>query len=123
VHRSGFTLLEILVVVAIIVMLAGVGGYYVMGQYDQSKVKKAIIDAKGLALQVDTFKLKHDRLPSSLQELSVAVEDTPPLLPADKLLDPWGKQYEYEVLNDQGAERIAVFSMGSGKKISSLEVK
>src|SRR2546430_188386 len=91
VRRSAFTLLEILVVVAIIVMLAGVGGYYIMQQYDQSKVNTAKIEAKGLAQQVEIFKTKHDRLPNmpSLQELSQNIDGVPPLVPADKLKDPF----------------------------------
>ena len=121
--RSAFTLLEILVVVAIIVMLAGVGGYYVMQQYEGSKVSKAKIDCKGLAQQVETFKLKHDRAPTSIQELTQNVDGVPPLVPADKIIDPWSKPYELEVQNDQGAERVIVFSMGSGQRVSNLDTK
>ncbi len=121
--RSAFTLLEILVVVAIIVMLAGVGGYYVMQQYEGSKVSKAKIDAKGLAQQVEMFNIKHDRLPTSIQELTQNVNGVPPLVPADKVIDPWGKPYELEVQDDAGSQRIVVFSMGSGQRVSNLENK
>ena len=49
--RSAFTLLEVLVVVAIIVMLAGVGGYYVLQSYEEAKLSPGI----GLALVDQLF--------------------------------------------------------------------
>jgi len=51
-NRSAFTLLEVLVVVAIIVMLAGVGGYLVVQRYEESKVSRAKMDVHGLARQI-----------------------------------------------------------------------
>ena len=41
--RHGFTLMEILVVVAIILILAGLGGYYFMGQLKESRKSAAKI--------------------------------------------------------------------------------
>ncbi len=37
-RRAAFTLMEMLIVVAIIVILASMGGYYVIGQYNEAKV-------------------------------------------------------------------------------------
>ncbi len=69
-NRSAFTLLEVLVVVAIIVMLAGVGGYYFMQQYEDAKVSKAKADCMGLSTQVETFKLNTGNYPTSLEQLT-----------------------------------------------------
>ena len=52
-RRGAFTLLEVLVVVAIIVMLAGVGGYYLLQQYERAKDGRAKIDCKALASYVE----------------------------------------------------------------------
>ena len=64
-----FTLLEILVVAAIVTMLAGAGIYYFVNQLDDAKVS-AKIDCKGLAEQVEIFNTKHNRYPTGVQELT-----------------------------------------------------
>ena len=40
-RRAAFTLLEVLVVVAIIVVLAGVGGYFLLQRYEDAKASTA----------------------------------------------------------------------------------
>ena len=47
-RRVAFTLMEMLVVVAIIVVLAGIGGAYLMGQLERVKVNSATAQAKVL---------------------------------------------------------------------------
>jgi general secretion pathway protein G len=95
--RKAFTLLEVLVVVAIIVMLAGVGGYYFMARYEDSKVSRAKIDCQSLSSQVETFKLNNGRYPNSMDELTQTQPNgMSALVPADKIKDPWGKTYQID---------------------------
>jgi len=95
--RSAFTLLEVLVVVAIIVMLAGVGGYYVLQSYEEAKLSRAKIDAEGLSSKVEEYRLKNDQYPANIQALT---QQQPgggsPLVPPDKTRDPWGKEYQID---------------------------
>jgi general secretion pathway protein G len=96
-NRSAFTLLEVLVVVAIIVMLASVGGYYFMQQYADSQVRKAKIDCEGLSSLCETFKLNNGNYPTSIEQLAQAQPSGgSPLSPPDKLKDPWGKPYQLD---------------------------
>jgi len=96
--RSGFTLLEILVVVAIIVMLAGVGGYYVMQRYEEAKISTAKMNVEAISNAVEQYKLRNDGNPPT--DLATLTQQGPngeaPFMPADKLKDPWGKQYTYD---------------------------
>lgn len=96
-RRRAFTLLEVLVVVAIIVMLAGVGGYYLLQRYEEAKISTARIDANGLSTQVETYKLNNGDYPASIEAL---VQPQPnggsPLVPPDKIRDPWGKPYQID---------------------------
>jgi general secretion pathway protein G len=110
--RTGFTLLEVLVVVAIIVMLAGVGGYYVLQQYEESKVKKAKIDAEGLSALVETFKLNNGDYPQTVDQLAQpqGVNATP-LCSIDKTRDPWGKPYQLDPAGaHNGGNKADVFT-------------
>ena len=95
--RRAFTLLEVLVVVAIIVMLAGVGGYYLLNQYENSKVSKAKIECEALSSQVETYKLNNGNYPTSIEQLTAAQPNgSSALVPPDKIRDPWGKTYQID---------------------------
>jgi general secretion pathway protein G len=95
--RRGFTLLEVLVVVAIIVMLAGIGGYYVIQQYEDSKISRAKIDCQMISDKVETYKLNNNDYPGSVEALTQAQPNGgTALVPPDKARDPWGKPYQLD---------------------------
>jgi general secretion pathway protein G len=95
--RSAFTLLEILVVVAIIVVLAGVGGMYLLPRVDEAKEKTAISQIKMLTEAANAYKLNNGDFPASLDALA---QQQPgggaPLVQADALRDPFGQPYGYD---------------------------
>lgn len=93
--RAGFTLTELMVVVAIIVVLAGVAVPITMSVLSQAKVNTAqsVIKAQ-LSPAVKRYQMAHDeQLPSSLEEL---VADPKVGLKRDMLLDPWKHPYHYQ---------------------------
>jgi len=96
--RAAFTLMEMLVVVAIIVALAGLGGYYVMGQLASSQKKTAKLKAIELNKAVETYMLDHNQnLPGSLEMLLGQDDHGGPYLKSkDSLVDPWGAPYRYD---------------------------
>ncbi|MFO0879280.1 MAG: type II secretion system protein GspG [Gemmataceae bacterium] len=110
--RRAFTLLEVLVVVAIIVMLAGVGGYYLIQRYEESKISRAKIDAEALSSQVETFKLNNGDYPNTIEALA---QPQPgggsALVPPDKIRDPWGKPYQIDPAGQRnGGNKADVFT-------------
>jgi general secretion pathway protein G len=114
-RRSAFTLLEVLVVVAIIVMLAGVGSYYVYQRYEESKISKAKIDTKKLAGFVEEYKLKNDGAPpASIQDLA---KGDSPLASQEELMDPWSKPYN---LDANGAKPRVFTTSPKGQVIDNL---
>jgi prepilin-type N-terminal cleavage/methylation domain-containing protein len=68
--RAGYTLMEMLVVVAIIVVLAGIGGYYLLPKLDEAKEDADLAQSKVLTQACENYKVDKDTWPSSLQELT-----------------------------------------------------
>ncbi|MSQ94609.1 MAG: prepilin-type N-terminal cleavage/methylation domain-containing protein [Gemmataceae bacterium] len=96
-RRAAFTLMEMLIVVAIIVMLAGIGVVSYLSLFAGSQKDVAKTQVKSLGVVCDTYKLKNGANPESLAVLLqkdpmgvIYVEDP------DKLLDPWKKPYQYD---------------------------
>jgi len=95
--RSAFTLLEILVVVAIIVVLAGVGGMYLLPRVDEAKEKTAVSQVRMLTDAANTYKLNNGDFPPSLDALA---QPQPgggtAIVQSDALRDPFGQPYGYD---------------------------
>jgi general secretion pathway protein G len=100
-RRAAFTLMEMLIVVAIIVALAGIGGYFLLGALIESQEEIARTQASGtLTNACKTYYMKHNEWPQSLQQLlQKDALGGPYLETPDALIDPWGQPYQY---NAQG---------------------
>lgn len=108
-QQSGFTLLELLVVMVIIGLLAGYVGPKYFSQIGKSEVKAthAQIDALGKAL--DQFRLDVGRYPSTEEGLAALVTRPANLtkwdgsyLTKNVPLDPWGNAYIYKFPGEHG---------------------
>jgi general secretion pathway protein G len=111
---TGFTLLELLVVMVIIGLLASYVAPRYFGQIGKSEIKlaRAQIDALGKAL--DQYRLDTGRYPSSetgLVALVAKPADEPrwggPYLTKSVPLDPWGRPYIYRYPGQHGEYDIA----------------
>jgi len=112
-HRggAGFTLLELLVVIVIIGMLAGLVAprYFDQVSKSNTKIAKAQIDSLEKAL--DQYRLDVGSYPSSEQGLA-ALNVRPqnlerwagPYLKKAVPLDPWGHAYAYAVPSTHGVD-------------------
>src|SRR5262249_40106931 len=108
--RTAFTLMEMMVVVAIIITLAGVGGYFLLRVNEESKVDVAKAQAKELEKACKEFKLKMGRWPNDLTELMNPPKGQPYLEDADALLDPWGQQYKFRTETINRVPRAVVYT-------------
>ena len=100
--QHGFTLLELLVVLVVLGLLAGIVAPRYFSQLGRSEAKVARAQIEGLAKALDLYRLEVGRYPSSeqgLQALVTAPSDearwTGPYLQKKVPDDPWGHPYIY----------------------------
>ncbi len=105
----GFTLLELLVVVAIIGLLAGYVGPKYFGQLGKAEVKAARAQISALEKALDHYRLDTGHYPSTEQGLAALVKKPAseskwagPYLQKDVPLDPWGKAFIYKSPGQHG---------------------
>lgn len=110
-NSHGFTLLELLVVVAIIALLAGYVGPKYFAQLGKSEVgvAKAQIDSFDKAL--DQYRLDVGHYPLTDQGLQALIKQPDgetkwagPYLKKDVPLDPWGRPYQYRAPGTNGKD-------------------
>jgi len=111
--RAAFTLMEVLVVVAIIVILAGIG-VAVFGYLEPAKEDVARATIKNIETATLTWKLHHDDFPQSLAELTVPTDGKPALLKKADLKDPWGRPWQYDPSKRAPTGEPWISSQGAG---------
>jgi general secretion pathway protein G len=121
----GFTLLEMLVVLVIIGLLAGLVGPRLFSKVDQSKVTAAQTQVKMLRSSVENLRLDIGRYPSADEGLALLSKPPADAAQAERWRgpylddamppDPWGNPYQYAV---PGADShgFALYSLGSDGK-------
>ncbi len=120
--QTGFTLLELLVVLGILGMLAGLVVPSVMKHMGEAKLKDAKIQIESLAQTLDMYKLDVGSYPSSEQGLNALIENpgdlkrwNGPYLNKSKVpLDPWNNEYKYTAPGEHG--KFDISSMGADGK-------
>src|SRR6516164_1211806 len=94
-RRRGFTLMEVMVVAAILVILAGVGSIALFGYLEQAKEQAAKATLHKIEEAAMTWKLKKGNFPDNLQVLAQPDGNAPALLEVTDLVDPWNNPYAY----------------------------
>ena len=111
---SGFTLIELMVVVAIIAVLATTAGLYLGTALDDADVAKAQTEIKALKGAVTAYMLKNNRrLPDSLDQVAEYMD--PPQIPED----PWGNPYQY---TKDGSRKFTIVSLGADGVAGGSEI-
>ncbi|MFT6985735.1 MAG: general secretion pathway protein G [Psychromonas sp.] len=122
--QTGFTLLEIMVVIVILGILASMVVPNLMGNKDKADRQKVVSDVVALENALDMYKLDNGIYPSTEQGLEALVEQPsgtpePRSYREDGYIkrlpqDPWGNDY---VLNSPGEHgKIDVLSVGQDRE-------
>lgn len=117
-RHAGFTLLELLVVLAILGMLGALVGPRVLGQLDNSKPKTTQLQVKNLESAADMYKLDVGRYPTTQEGLEALVTRpgtvtgwNGPYLRGEVPKDAWGNTFHYESPGKRGD--VDIYSLGA----------
>jgi general secretion pathway protein G len=84
VKQSGFSLIEVMIVIALIGTLAAIAVPNYIAYREKAKVAQAISDIRNMEKMIANFFVDNDRLPASLAEIGLGGR-----------LDPWDTPYQY----------------------------
>lgn len=113
-NNSGFTLIEIMVVIVILALLAALVGPRLIGRTDDAKITDAKVQIRNLETALKLYKMDNGSYPSTEQGLSSLVQKpVTGLVPKNYKdggylesrsvpKDPWGSDYLYLSPGEQG---------------------
>lgn len=101
-NRSGFTLIELMIVVVILAVLAAAVVPRLAGRTQQARINTAKMDISGnISVALDLYELDNGKYPTTEEGLSAlltkpasATNWNGPYL-KKKPIDPWGNEYKY----------------------------
>lgn len=115
-RQRGFTMIELLVVLVILGLLAGLVGPQFFGKVDSSKVRTAETQVKMLKMALQTYRLDVGSYPDSLAELTTKPANSSswagPYLDENLPDDPWNNSYVYEK-NSSAPQGFYLYSLGA----------
>lgn len=106
-RQSGFTLIELMVVVIIIAALAGMVLPRVIPAADDAKGKIALGDMANISVAIKLYRLETGSYPATLDAVGKHLEKKP--------LDPWGSAYRYRFVGEDNVPEFELWSVGADK--------
>jgi general secretion pathway protein G len=125
--RSGFTLMEMILVLAIIALLVGLGIFSTANIGLQAERQKAEADIQTMKMNLQRYKTMCKQFPSQSQGLDSLVSSPSPrpngwmqfVDSKEALLDPWGNLYQYRNPGKTNRNSPDVFSSGPDGQVGS----
>ncbi|MEH2614489.1 type II secretion system major pseudopilin GspG [Bradyrhizobium sp. AZCC 1693] len=114
--NAGYTLLELLVVMGILAVLTAIATPQLMGYFGKAKTQSVQLQIENIGTALELYYMENGAYPSASAGLKALVE-APPEAPrwngpylkkAKNLLDPWGRPYQYAIIDSQ----YEVYSLG-----------
>jgi general secretion pathway protein G len=125
---SGFTLVEVLLVVAILGILAGIVAVRFGGQGESARIKATRSSIANICTAIDIYEVDVGKYPASLQSLVTSdgsMNWRGPYLRGGVPMDPWGTAFEYSLQGETGYKITSAgpdASIGSSDDITSFDM-
>lgn len=100
-RSPGFTLIEVIIVIAIVLALGGLVAYNVLGRQKQAKADICKIDMNNIKNALKNFRLDFDRYPKDEEGLKVLWDKTALAVDSDADTAKWHKYLESALPNDR----------------------
>jgi general secretion pathway protein G len=125
-QRSGFTLLELVVVIIVLGLLAGIVAPQIINRLSEAKSTTARTQIELLSVALDGYRLDNGSYPTTEQGLA-ALREKPtrapvpanwrgPYLRKGVPLDPWGRAYLYRAPGEKNPGAFDLESLGRDGK-------
>jgi general secretion pathway protein G len=129
-HQAGFTLVEIMVVMGIIAVLAGLAINQIVGNVESAKLQRADADITTVTTQLKTYEMLNLFYPTTQQGLQALVarptaEPVPrrwQQLLREVPLDPWGRPYQYRYPGTKNPTSFDLYSQGPNPEDPSDDI-
>lgn len=117
-RQRGFTLVELLLVLVILALIAGLVLPGIIGKAESAKAKAAASQISRISMSVESFYLDTGNTPSSLNELVNEPAGVSgwngPYIKNSLLKDPWGQPYLYTMPGEHA--EFDIQSLGADRK-------
>ena len=122
--KRGFTLIEILIVIAVIAILAGISLPYMKGMQDEGNTAKAAGELRSLATAVESFYIHNSRsypvqtttVDTAWQGDTSSLTTSSPTIIKSVIYDPFvpggATEYRYATSAASGSQYYVIFSVG-----------
>lgn len=110
----GLTLIEILVVVTILGLIAGIVGVAVVGQLEEAQIDTTGTQIKNIEDALEIYKMKIGKYPTSTEGLGALANPPNGKKPMMETIpkDPWGGDFVYLSPGQHNAARFDIYSKG-----------
>jgi len=117
--RNAFTLMEMMLVLAIIALLIAVGAVTLRNVGEQAEITTAQAQINSIKTVIQSYKNHNRKYPAKLEELV-----TPPAnakmrksyIGEDGITDPWGEKFQMRSPGKKSGEAFDIYSMGPDKR-------
>lgn len=116
--RAGFTLVELLLVVAILGILAGVVAVNVAGHGERSRIAATRQSISNIETAIKMYEVMNGAFPDNLDQLTVGTDEVAAPLKKENLNDSWGTAFQYKKLSRTSFE---VRSAGPDKNMGTVD--